>query len=198
MKSSGPSLSALRSTRHSYFNKVSGRMDQRERNVTHPDKAGVSRQGLQLVMCSTAGPVTSVVNLNPSPFRHLAWDIFSRGVGRYPLVCRVWAAPRDNQVNELSLESGVDGKCTFQVWKCVPGICQRYCWHADQESNWSNLQSINVAFEVRPCFGLRESLFVSPYLIFIILSWVVSRIRLSMLARACFLLLTALRLTQPQ
>jgi hypothetical protein len=61
-----------------------------------------------------------------------------------------------------------------------------------------NLQSGNLSFEVRLRFGLRESFFVSPYLIFAISSWVVSRIRLSMLARACFLLLTVLRLTQPQ
>ena len=57
-----------------------------------------------------------------------------------------------------------------------------------------NIQSGNLSFEVRPRFGLRESFFVMPYLIFVISSWVVSRMRLSMLARACFLLRTVLRL----
>jgi hypothetical protein len=70
-------------------------------------------------MRPTVGSVTGVVYLNTSPFGQLPWNIFSGNRGRYLSIDGVWAAPRHNQINELSGESGVDSESPFWVQHCI-------------------------------------------------------------------------------
>jgi hypothetical protein len=74
-------------------------------------------------MCPTTGPITSVVNLDPPPFRQLVWDIVSGCCDGDLLIERVRAASCYNQVDELALKSGVDGECPLQVQQRILGIC---------------------------------------------------------------------------
>jgi hypothetical protein len=83
--------------------------------VPYPDKTGVPCRRLWVVICSATSPITSVVYLNPSPFYQLARDIFFGLLGDNLLVSRVWATPCHNEVNELSVENRIDGKCMFWI-----------------------------------------------------------------------------------
>lgn len=66
-------------------------------------------------MSPTVSPVTGVIDLNPSPFSHFAWNIFCGGHSRYLLVGGVWAASCHNQVNQLSLENRINREYTRWV-----------------------------------------------------------------------------------
>ena len=70
-------------------------------------------------MHPTPGPVTGVVNLDLSPFVQLARNIVSGCRDRDLLMGRVRAASRDDKINELSLETGIDEEYPFWMQQCV-------------------------------------------------------------------------------
>jgi len=74
-------------------------------------------------MRPTAGPVASVIDLNPSPLGQFAWNILPGHRVWDLLIKKVRAAPCNDQVDELPLETGIDGEYPLWVRQSILRVC---------------------------------------------------------------------------
>jgi len=124
MRSSGSSLSVLRSTKHSYFGGIGGsKKRDRTEGWTYPDKAAVPHQGLWFMKCPSTSPITSIVELNSSPFCQHTRNILSGCCRRDLLINGIRAAPCHDKIDKLLLETGVNRECPLWIHQSILGIC---------------------------------------------------------------------------
>ena len=89
----------------------------------HPDKVAVPHQGLWLMKCPSMGSITSIVELNSSPFCQHTRNILSGCCRRDLLINGIRAAPCHDKIDKLPLKTGVNRECPLRMCQSILGIC---------------------------------------------------------------------------